>query len=191
MNKYKLTDDKQRFCAARIITRTIIENHFKIDKNKIEILLNKYGKPYLNNSKDLFFNISHSGDWVVVGFANMEIGVDIQKISTSNKIDIDNIAKHAFHTDEIQYLQNSSKNTKRANFYKIWSLKEALVKAKGLGFYENLDKLSVIPIINNTSKLLDNLSFSTKHLDENHILSVSVATSSPISIAEHDFREFL
>ncbi|PIR37503.1 MAG: hypothetical protein COV35_10470 [Alphaproteobacteria bacterium CG11_big_fil_rev_8_21_14_0_20_39_49] len=190
MNKYKIEDDKKRFCTGRIITRTVASRYLKTDSNKIEILFNEHGKPYIKNSKAFFFNISHSGDWVVVGFSDYEIGVDIQMIDTGKKLNIDNIAKYAFHPDEIKYI-NDSEEEKHTRFYTIWSLKEAFVKAKGVGFYNNLEKLSILPVIKDNNTLIDGLSLSYKKIDEQHVLAIAFAKNMPLKVSEHEFQDLL
>ncbi len=43
-----------------------------------------YGKSYLYGEKELFFNISHSGNWVIMAIGLTEVGVDIEKIDEKN-----------------------------------------------------------------------------------------------------------
>ena len=111
-------------------------------------------------------------------------------IDTGKKLNIDNVAKYAFHPDEIKYI-NDSVEGKHTRFYTIWSLKEAFVKAKGVGFYNNLEKLSIIPVIKNKNTLIDGLSLSYKKIDEKHILAIAVATDMPLNIFEHVFQDLL
>ena len=98
------------------------------DKNK---------KPFLENGP--CFNISHSGNLVVVVFSDThEVGVDIEHIQD---IDAASIAGH-FHENEIHYLKNNHYN--KELFYEIWTRKEALLKASGEGITNGLNKISVL-----------------------------------------------
>ena len=89
------------------------------------------GKPYYYN-RNFEFNISHSGNYVVVAFSNQKIGVDIEKIA---EFDIASVTDN-FHPDEIEYI-NSSANTFES-FFKIWTRKEAYLKATGKGIIDGL-----------------------------------------------------
>ncbi|KAJ2630024.1 hypothetical protein H4R22_002958 [Coemansia sp. RSA 1290] len=85
------------------------------------------------------FNISHDGDWVIAGYtAQGFIGVDIAKISCpANMTDIDYIKEFVYQLSikEMDYLVNSSQQT-LLDFYRIWTAKEAYVKAIGAGIAE-------------------------------------------------------
>ncbi|MCL0028295.1 hypothetical protein M1M88_01070 [Peptococcaceae bacterium] len=41
---------------------------------------NDYGKPFLKNTNDLYFNVSHSGEWVVCAIHHHPIGIDIEQV---------------------------------------------------------------------------------------------------------------
>ncbi len=87
-------------------------------KNKVlgdrEILFTKNGKPY---TKDMFFNISHSEDLVVLALADCEIGIDIEKIR-----DVD------FKIAEKYFDKVVSNNEE---FFDIWTKKESVIKYLG------------------------------------------------------------
>lgn len=97
---------------------------------------NEYGKLSLSseyNNYQIDFNLSHSIDLVVcVISTNSSIGIDIEKM-TKNYLGIMPIV---FTEDEIHFV-NSFRNIKKKlkAFYLIWTRKEALLKAKGKGFF--------------------------------------------------------
>lgn len=67
-------------CYSYYITDYILKNFYKINNRKITFLKSK---PYLE-SREKFFSISHSKNYVVVGFSDYECGVDIEKITPRN-----------------------------------------------------------------------------------------------------------
>lgn len=94
---------------------------------------NEYLKPYLENYTGSF-NISHSGDFVVCVLSNnTNIGVDIEKIQD---IDLDDY-KDVLTGPEYDILKQAN----RVDFFRLWSIKEAVMKADGRGFY--LDPLNI------------------------------------------------
>lgn len=104
-----------------------------IEKTGIEnaaIRRNEYGKPYLQGVKDFHFNLSHSGDYVVIAVSERHVGIDIEK-----KVKVDyRIAKKFFGEKEVQEILTSSEEQDRVDaFCRIWTLKESYVKAIGKG----------------------------------------------------------
>ena len=94
-------------------------------------------RPYFHS--DLDFNTAHSDDVVIcAGLKNGRIGIDIEKIKP---LDI-NVFEHYFTSNEWRLI-NESEN-KLFAFYRLWTRKEALVKAIGTGVLEEFSKLEVI-----------------------------------------------
>ena len=89
----KLSLYGELFVRHYVVSRKNIKNcNIRFEKNE-------HGKLYLADSQDLYFNISHSQNAVVVAFSRHENGVDIEKI---RNIDL-NIAKHCFSIEENEY----------------------------------------------------------------------------------------
>ena len=105
------------------------------------------GKPYFNcpdeafpGNKRMYFNISHSEDYVLIGMSDAEIGVDIQYIKEIKS----DIASKYFTKDEQDLYYRASDEEYQQVFFKIWCLKESYVKFKGTGLKEGLDTFSVL-----------------------------------------------
>ncbi len=99
---------------------------------------NQHGKPELEGFQNqtnfggcLDFNLSHSGDWIALAFADVKVGVDIQKIKPD--VSFLKIAKRFFHVTERQKLQARGTLHQPNEFFKLWTLKEAYLKAVGTG----------------------------------------------------------
>lgn len=128
---YKRKTDQLKFIIGRYILRVVLSKYLNILPKEIKIVISKYGKPKLENVniKKIDFNISHSGDWVVVALnTNGKIGIDIEKIRGIKDINTKNI----FCNEERDYIyKNDIIDLNR--FFDIWVLKESYIKAKGLG----------------------------------------------------------
>ena len=130
---HQLNDKKSRLLSRLLVKMYCLENGFtwnwsnwKVDDNK---------KPYFENGP--FFNISHAGDKVVVVFSeNHSVGVDVEKIT---EIGSENLSVY-FHHEERHSLEPYSNDA----FFKIWTRKEALLKAIGIGILNGLNQVSVL-----------------------------------------------
>lgn len=92
-----------------------------------KIQFNEYGKPYIENES--YFNLSHSGDYVVLAVDDKPVGVDIEQ---KKERGFEGIAKLSFHEKEQETLRIRA--DKADTFYSIWTLKESYMKQKGRGF---------------------------------------------------------
>ena len=109
--------------------------------NNVEIVKNSYGKPYIKNINNFFFNISHSAKWVIVAYGDDEVGVDIEKIECSESSK--KIAERFFTEEEINYVYNENIFS-HEKFYEVWTGKEAYLKYVGVGISKALDSVNTI-----------------------------------------------
>ena len=117
-------DDKKRSILGEILLINLL-NELHIDYKSITIIKNKYGKPYIKDL-DLFFNISHSNDFVVCAISKNKIGIDIEKIRETKESIINQFAT----TKEKQYI-NEIKNEFNKRAFEIFTLKESYFKCLG------------------------------------------------------------
>ena len=165
-NKFKFNKDRERFIITRYLLRKILSNYLYIPPKEIQIITNQYGKPKLDSelNNNIQFNVSHSGDFAIfaINLFN-EIGVDIEKID--NTINHLEIADNYFSTDEIAYLNASTCQSEIAEkFFRIWTRKESLLKAIGIGLLPDLKKISVIENRFHDNELSPNLKASTNNI---------------------------
>lgn len=92
----------------------------------------EFGKPEIDGCDP--FSISHSGNMWAVMFDSDECGLDIQN---HKRINLMNIAERWYHKDEISYLKSLDEEELLVAFYKIWTRREALVKAVGKTIFDN------------------------------------------------------
>jgi 4'-phosphopantetheinyl transferase len=107
-----------------------------------------HGKPYVDMSyhgleKPLFFNLSHTQGCVVcVVSRDVEVGVDVENISHEHPFEA--LAQRYFAEAEAEHVASVSVSEKARVFYTYWTLKEAYLKACGMGLTMPLRKC-VIP----------------------------------------------
>ena len=116
------------FDANTHIISKLIKNYFA---NGQEIKYNQYKKPIIDNG---YFNISHDFCCCVGIYDNKPIGIDI--INLKRNINIQNL-ESCFHPEETE-------NFTEIDYLKLFSKKEAYIKAIGTGLYTNLDRVKII-----------------------------------------------
>lgn len=99
-----------------------------------------WGKPYLKAYPDFAFNQSHSQRHYALATAQrqQDIGVDVEDLDRMVRFDA--LARHAFHPEEYQLWQQYDQAPEL--WFKIWTTKEAILKASGLGIRLSLNQLN-------------------------------------------------
>jgi 4'-phosphopantetheinyl transferase len=104
-----------------------------------EISRGAHGKPYLAGDDGLYFNVSHSGDYVVAAFADREVGIDIERRGRARM----EVADRFFHAGEIAALWSAGEETRRRLFTDYWAIKESFLKYLGTGLSRPLSTFRV------------------------------------------------
>lgn len=129
LEKLRIAEDKQRCLAAGLL----LSHVFGPEAENIKYGEN--GKPYF--TKGPFFNISHSGDYVILGVSGHPLGVDIEKIGQYKE----GLVRRCCTAEELSWLAGQDK----AEFYRLWTGKESIMKATGKGFALSPASFSVLP----------------------------------------------
>lgn len=130
--------DKKLSLYAQLAVKVIARNKYNISLQDLEITADSNGKPYFKKYPQIHFNISHSNNAVAIAFSDRAVGIDTEQVMDCNM----KIAKRFFTKEEIEYLENSSNPS--IAFTKIWTQKEAYIKAVGEGLAIALDSFCVL-----------------------------------------------
>lgn len=133
--KYINKVDQMRSILGEALLQYILWKHYHIYLNEIHFKYNAYGKPSLVDIKGIYFNISHSGDWILCGVSDSPIGIDVEGRAT----EFMPIAKRFFTKDEYTYIKCQLPINQYDVFCKIWTLKESYIKCVGEGLSIPLD----------------------------------------------------
>ncbi len=124
---FKNEEDQLRSLFSEILLKHILLSRYMIE-GPSEVRYNEWGKPFFKNV-DLFYNISHSGEYIVCAVSGHEVGIDIEKC---REIDL-TLAKRFFAKEEYESLLKVDSTGRIDAFYRLWTLKESYVKYKGIG----------------------------------------------------------
>lgn len=128
-------------CSESLLKYTIKEITGKsLIKKDISIAYeyNEFGKPYLK-SNNLFFNISHSSEWIAVVCDLAEVGIDIERIRPAEP----RMICRLFSDEEIGYINSGLCSERHRRFTKLWTIKESHVKYIGTGLLTSLKSFRV------------------------------------------------
>lgn len=128
---------QQRKIAIRHYRERQIAHY--LQQEHVQFITDDYGKPYVVGQK-IAFNHSHSSDLSALFISDelQDIGIDLEQLQ--RKVRFESMAQHCFHNDEYRLWQQQGKTS--AHWFKVWTVKEAVLKASGLGIRINLNQLN-------------------------------------------------
>ncbi|KAL3642692.1 hypothetical protein CASFOL_013507 [Castilleja foliolosa] len=139
-------DLRKSALLARALVRTTIARYqinSHTNPRSLKFQKNLHGKPEVEwqftdywRPPPLHFNISHTSSLVACGVTvDAQIGIDVEEKDRKIKHDILSFARRYFSKHEIRFLAAiSDPQVQHMEFIKLWTLKEAYVKALGKGF---------------------------------------------------------
>ena len=144
-DRYRFARDRQGFTATRGVLRTILAGYMGGDPKDLIFRYTDKDKPFLEpgpSGRDVEFNVSHSGDVALLGFARKrKLGVDVEKVRVD--FDPEEIASRFFSEQERSELAELSQAERFTGFFRCWTRKEAYIKAEGTGLSLALDQFDV------------------------------------------------
>jgi len=133
--KFLQNKDKQQFIAIRTILRQLLGAYTRSSAKDLEIRFNNLGKPFLKNTDTrtaLYFNITHARGLALLAFCHSaEVGIDIEY--TERSANFQKLAQRFFSPQENIELATINNDQYPIHFFRLWTRKEAFVKAVGTG----------------------------------------------------------
>jgi 4'-phosphopantetheinyl transferase len=135
---------RERFRQGRTLTRVMLAAYLAVPPADVAIVGAPGARPELKLDEGaLSFNVSHSGDHLVLAVANRTVGVDIERVDPS--IGAEGIAARFFAPEERAALDalSGERDAFLRAFFLCWSRKESVVKAIGDGLGMSLSAFAV------------------------------------------------
>jgi len=138
--RYLRAEDQQLFLSAHTFVRRVLSTYLPTAPQDVHLEVDPHGRPEIAG-RPLRFSLSHApGIVACLVTRSVDCGVDAED---TRRIDEPvEIAKSVFSLDEQRSLLDLEPSRLRARFFRIWTLKEAYVKARGLGLALPLDRFS-------------------------------------------------
>jgi len=113
-----------------------------------EIRYTDSGKPYIPGGPH--FSLSHSGDYALLAVGSSPLGADLEKTDPKHL----SVMKRVFTPEEIAFVGDDPER-----FTRLWTLKEGLSKAIGLGLFMDFRAVSVLPALEEKPILYDGVPY--------------------------------
>lgn len=131
IDRFRFPHLQRRHAAAAGLLRMVLARIVGRDPADLRFEVGAHGKPHLPGGPA--FNQSHSGEWWLLGVAlDGRVGVDVEVHRPLR--DLADLARNTFHPAEAdEVLSQPSLDEQTRAFFRVWSRKEAFIKAVGLG----------------------------------------------------------
>ncbi|ACJ19698.1 4'-phosphopantetheinyl transferase family protein [Coxiella burnetii] len=140
-DRFVQSEHRRRFVTSHAALHAILTSYLPELKGRVRFRYNDHGKPYLKDSPSLQFNLSDSRAFALCAVTrDREVGIDIEFMKPG--IHAEQIAERFFSPEESQTLKALPAEGRLEGFYRIWTLKEAYIKAIGQGLSFPLQKFT-------------------------------------------------
>jgi len=177
-------NSKLQTIAGELLARHSVGQYLGKSDQEINLIFGEKGKPHIGNLKDVHYNISHSGHYVVCAVSSKELGIDVERIRKVNL----RIAERFFSPSEIHDLMAVEEENRMLYFITLWTIKESYLKAIGRGLTQHLNSFTIVR--NGESYLLtgneeaETYSIETHKLDHEYMMAVCA----PLPYSPYDIR---
>jgi 4'-phosphopantetheinyl transferase len=179
--RFRIESDRRDFVAAHALLRTMLSHHFGLPPVVWRFLVDANGKPRVDpeaGADEVQFNLSHARGLVAVALASQcAVGVDVEEIRDASA-DL-SFAEAHFARSEVEILRQAPASERTRIFFRLWTLKEAYIKATGEGLNTSLSSFAFaldpirLAFLPGSGKDASNWRFACLPASDRHILSVA------------------
>lgn len=135
----KHAKDKNRSLGAGLVLDHALAA-YGLKEREMEYEFGEWGKPSFKYHPDIYFALSHSGDYAICSIGDRPVGNDIERIKGGRL----KVADRFFAQEELEWMyavQDEEEITKR--MFRIWTMKESFLKVTGRGMSLSLKDFAV------------------------------------------------
>ena len=132
--RFHLERARNAFVLAHAFMRLILSRYERVRPDSWRFACGAWGKPQISGpiETSLRFNLSHTRGLVACAVTrDREVGVDVERLEPITEMSM--LADRFFSPSEVASLRALRGAEQVRRFYQLWTLKEAYVKARGLG----------------------------------------------------------
>ena len=131
LSRYRSRESAERYVVTRSLVRIVLAERLRAAPHDVAVGRTSRGKPFV---ADLHFNVSHSGDLILLAIsADRAVGIDVERRREVERVDA-LIARWLTPSEQAELAARVAGHTGVSDaFLRVWSLKEARLKALGVG----------------------------------------------------------
>lgn len=132
LGRYRTRETAERYVVTRSLVRMVLSEHLSIAPRDIRVSRTDSGKPVI--AEGAHFNVTHSGDLVLLALSRERaVGIDVERRREVPRVDaLIERWLTPLEREELLALMAGGDALSDA-FLRVWSLKEARLKALGVG----------------------------------------------------------
>jgi 4'-phosphopantetheinyl transferase len=140
---FKFDRHRREYLATHALARIALSQYRGIPPQAWRFQMNAYGKPSVAPECGLHFNLSNALSLVVCLISEgAQVGVDVE--SRARSASIAEVGPRMFSTQEMAQFESLPEVEKPERAIRLWTLKEAYVKARGMGLALPLNEFSFL-----------------------------------------------
>ncbi len=145
--KFHVASERVEYLAAHGLARIALGRAADCSAEDLQFAIGPHGRPCVSapqRAAALSFNLSHTGGLVGVAISSGgPVGLDVERSDrVVDMFELLQLARHILTKAEIQALSTLGSSERRHRFCQLWTLKEAYLKARGLGLVAKLNSFS-------------------------------------------------
>ncbi|HLI82894.1 MAG TPA: 4'-phosphopantetheinyl transferase superfamily protein [Bryobacteraceae bacterium] len=200
--RYRVAAAAETFLAARVLVRSVLSAYAPLLPPAWRFETNHWGRPYIANPESppgLLFNLSHKpGALTCLAGRGRDLGVDIEHCA--QRPYLLEIASRFFSPSETAALFALPEQDRIPRFYQLWTLKEAYIKARGIGLSLGLSNFSFSPSGNTATVRFEpgfsddpySWDFRLFRILEDHLIATAIRRSdTPLRVEPRDAAQLV
>lgn len=145
-NRFLFERDRRAYAISHALLRTTLSHYADVPPERWSFTWNNYGRPEIDEPAEyrgMRFNLSHTHGAALVGVVrDFDLGVDLESVDRNTSCV--ELADRYFSPREVADLLRRPTAEQRDAFFDYWTLKEAYIKARGMGLAIPLDHFSYV-----------------------------------------------
>jgi 4'-phosphopantetheinyl transferase len=193
LERFRVEDARTQFAIAHVLLRGVLSRYADVAPADWAFAAGPHGRPEIAAPRQwvgrLRFNLSHTRGLVACGVTlGRDLGVDVER--TDRVAHVESVARRFFAPSEAELVLAAAEVERRRRFFELWTLKEAYVKARGLGLALSLQSFAfrldaAAPRLERTPADDDPAAwqFDLQHRETGHVVAVAARGGVPLRIA--------
>jgi 4'-phosphopantetheinyl transferase len=138
--QFRFDEHRRRYVHARSALRMLLAGYLSAAPESFVFAYDRYGKPSVDGG--VHFNVAHSGDVAMAAFSrSCSPGVDVERVRPLDDLEL--LAARVMSPSELARFHALEPEARTRAFFFLWTRKEAVLKAQGVGLSGSMPAIEV------------------------------------------------